>query len=218
MNKVCGQKRLKDYFLLFIGNIMLCMIASSIYANPVSGYVMEIQMTPAVCLLDVEKMKKRECLEGYALNILGLYPEVRTANCRTNTSATLAPIQAKVVASVMPNEFVRENLWRSVGGCVPMNASQYFRAVINLADKLNIPVVMTRQESTLIQQNMLRTMFLKLNAGLPERGISFQCRSHKNVSYLTHIKICYDANGKYKNCPEIIENQCQKSFVIKGTY
>jgi len=218
MNKVNSLIKQQSLLLLFAIGFVLSITSSFIHANPLNGYVMEIQMTPATCLLDATKTKRRECLEGYALNIVGLYPETTTANCRTNSSAILPPIQAKVVASVMPNETARVNLWKNIGGCVPMTASQYFRYVINLADRLNIPIVMTRQESTHIQQNMLRTMFTKLNSGLPPQGIHFQCSSHRNVSYLTHIKICYNKNGKYRTCPETIETKCPKSFVIKGSY
>jgi ribonuclease T2 len=218
MNKVISlSKTLNSLLLLAIG-LVLYMTTSFVYANPLNGYVMEIQMTPATCLIDATKTKRRECLEGYALNIIGLYPETTSSNCRTNSSAILPPIQAKVVASVMPNEAARVNLWKNIGGCIPMNASQYFRYVINLADRLNIPIVMTRQESTHIQQNMLRTMFTKLNSGLPMQGIHFQCSNHRNISYLTHIKICYNKNGKYKVCADTIESKCPKSFVIKGSY
>lgn len=218
MVKFSRSLHFSHWFSCLMISLGLCSTTPFIYANPVKGYVMEIQMTPAICMLDAHISKKRECLEGYALNITGLYPETSQGHCRTDSSATLPPIQAKVVASVMPNESARINLWRSVGGCVSMNASQYFRYITNLADRLNIPVVMTRQESTNIQQTMLRNMFSKLNPGLSNQSIEFQCRSHRNVSYLTHLKICYTSSGKYKNCPTNIENKCPKSFVIKGAY
>jgi hypothetical protein len=55
-------------------------------APVVKGYVMDVQMVPAVCAYDPLKSKKRKCLEGYSLNITGLYPETSTRDCTTNSS------------------------------------------------------------------------------------------------------------------------------------
>lgn len=218
MNKVGSLIHFQNSHLIFASGMALCLTTPTFAANPVSGYVMEIQMTPAVCMFDPNASRKRECLEGYVLNITGLYPETSKRYCRTNSSAALSPIQSKVVASVMPNEAARVDLWKNVSGCVSMNVSQYFRYMTNLADHLNIPVVITRHESTNIQQSLLRSMFVRLNPDLPTTGIEFKCKNNKGVSYLTHVKICYNNVGKYKSCSNKVENQCPKSFVIKGSY
>ncbi len=84
-------------------------------APQLQGYVMQVQLTPAVCALDSSKQKQRKCLEGYSLTISGLLPETTERNCTTNSSASLTPLQAKVVARVMPEENARIQLWRSVG-------------------------------------------------------------------------------------------------------
>ena len=117
------------------------------------GYVMHIQMTPAICSIDKSKIKQRKCLEGYSLTITGLLPETPQRDCTTSSSAKLSLIQTKVVARVMPDENARMNLWRSIGGCVPMNASQYFRNIINKAQALNgfvsqLPDVKVTKKST----------------------------------------------------------------------
>src|SRR5690606_1408477 len=112
-----------------------------------TGYVMNVQMVPAICSLYPETAKKRKCLEGYSLNITGLFPEDNPANCTTASSAKLSPLQAKVVARVMPDDNSRTLLWQTIGGCIPMNASQYFRTIINYADRLKVPHELTDQES-----------------------------------------------------------------------
>ena len=133
-----SQSVLTQKLLLLISSgIAMGFFATSAHATPtVFGYVMEVQMTPAVCLFDNQGSKKRKCLEGYSLNITGLYPETTTRECQTNSSAVLSPLQAKVVARVMPDEHARRQLWAEIGGCVPMSASQYFRNVINYAERL----------------------------------------------------------------------------------
>jgi ribonuclease T2 len=101
--------------------------------NPSRGYILHVQMTPAVCALDPNRKKQRKCLEGYALTVAGLVPEGRYTGCETTSSAILPPLQAKVVARIIPDEVSRIQLWHSVGDCMSMSAVQYFRTIINYA-------------------------------------------------------------------------------------
>ena len=182
------------------------------------GYVMHIQMTPAICSIDKSKIKQRKCLEGYSLTITGLLPETPQRDCTTSSSAKLSPIQTKVVARVMPDENARMNLWRNIGGCVPMNASQYFRTIINFAEKLKIPSELTVYEDRKIQQNYLKAQFLKLNPGMPSDGIRFSCQNIKSRPVLTEIRVCYKTNGEYKQCASQVVSNCPSAFDIKGSY
>jgi ribonuclease T2 len=206
-----------------LGMLSLSMLVFGFYtpkvqANNVNGYMMAVQMTPAVCYLDNSKVKKRKCLEGYSLNIKGLYPETSKTDCKSTSSAALSPIQAKVVARVMPDDVARQQLWANYGGCTPMNASQYFRTIINYADRLKIPSALTGQQTSVVQLNSLRSNFVRLNSGLAANGIHFQCTKQSKSIYLTEIKVCYSANGKYKSCPSDVVTNCPSSFTIKGSY
>ena len=46
-----------------------------------------------------------------------------------------------------------------MGGCVPMNASQYFRTIINFAERLKIPANLTSSTNVEMQQSTLRQQF-----------------------------------------------------------
>ncbi|GAA5556854.1 hypothetical protein Asch01_01563 [Acinetobacter schindleri] len=183
-----------------------------------TGYIMDVQMVPALCSLYPELAKKRKCLEGYSLNISGLFPETSQQDCSTQTSSALPPLQAKVVARVMPDEASRARLWQSIGGCIPMSASQYFRTIINYADRLKVPQELTDQENMVMSMNTLRTKFLKINPQLPASGIRFNCQTNRSVSLLTAVKVCYRSNGQYKQCPSSVVNTCPQNITIKGTY
>ncbi|OTG84787.1 ribonuclease T2 family protein [Acinetobacter sp. ANC 4648] len=214
-------RRLKKYLMAWI---LICASGSflNIQANAATpqlqGYVMQVQMTPAICALDVSKQKQRQCLEGYSLTITGLLPEINRNECTTNTSATLSPIQAKVVARVMPDESARIQLWRSIGGCIPMNSSQYFRMVINLAEKLKIPTDLTSSENKSVKHSALKAQFLKLNPSMSGNSLRFSCQNSKSNPVLTEIQVCYTVNGQYKQCSSHIVSNCPSSFLIKGTY
>ena len=60
--------------------IGLC--SSPAFAAPaLQGYVMRVQMTPAVCALDSSRQKTRQCLEGYSLTIAEIeITEIKTLN------------------------------------------------------------------------------------------------------------------------------------------
>ncbi len=186
--------------------------------TPVTGYMMQIQMTPAMCHLNMSQSKKRKCLEGYSLNIVGLYPEHMSERCRTTSSAILPPLQAKVVARVMPDEPARLQLWHSVGGCVPMNASQYFRAIINYADRLKVPTDISRADTYQVSASHIQREFLRLNPQLNSKALHFQCQSQRNISYLTEVRVCYNAKGQYKACPQALQSNCPTRYYIKGAY
>lgn len=196
------------------------LLSSVAQASPnVSGYVMHIQLVPAICALDMSNSKKRKCLEGYSLNVEGLYPEgFRQNNCETSSSAALQPIQAKVVARVMPDENSRNTLWRTVGRCVPMNASQYFRTIINLAEKFKVPEELTSQETHIFQASNLRSKLQRLNTGLSAQSMEFSCQQSGKNSILTEIKVCYRSNGQYKICSNDVQNECPSSFMIQGAF
>lgn len=183
-----------------------------------TGYVMQIELTPAMCALNPSQSKQRKCLEGYSLNIAGLYPEHLSSDCRTSSSANLPLLQAKVVARVMPDEAARVALWRNIGDCVAMNASQYFRTIINYADRLKVPNDLSQAETYQVSGSYIQQRFLKLNPQLPAKGIHFQCQQQRKTTYLTQIQVCYKSNGQYKACPSQLRSNCPSHYHIKGAY
>lgn len=221
----CGMmfsilKFLKQNFYAWILFMMslFCFSTESIAAPKVQGYVMQVQMTPAVCAIDGKKKKQRKCLEGYSLTVTGLVPEVSQTDCTTNSSATLPPLQAKVVARIMPEESARTQLWRNVGGCVPSNASQYFRTLINFADRLKIPTDLTSAENKKIQYSTLRSQFVRLNPGMSANSIRFNCQNLRAAPVLTEVQVCYQVNGQFKQCSTHVQSTCPNSFSIQGAY
>jgi ribonuclease T2 len=187
-------------------------------SQSLQGYVLDIQLTPAVCALDHSTNKLRRCLEGYSLTINGLIPETSQPDCATTSSPYLPPLQAKVVARVMPEESTRNRLWYSIGGCVPMNASQYFRNMINKADELKIPLDLTEVENKTVQKFALTHQFIRLNPKMSNDSIRYTCSGKGNKAVLTGIKICYKVNGQYKRCSEHVVENCPTTFSIKGSY
>lgn len=213
---------MKQHRLIFLIVIMgvcgLLVPHAQAQTTVLKGYIMNIQMVPATCALDKQKNKKRKCAEGYSLNIAGLYPETTQPSCHTQSSAALLPLQAKVISRVMPDPNSRAQLWANYGGCVPMNASQYFRTIINYADRLNVPLELSAADDNIANINALRADFLRLNKSMPNQSLHFNCQLLNRTPVLTSIDICYNTSGKYKQCPTQVSTKCPYRFTIKGTF
>ncbi len=200
--------------------ILTCLFIAKAWAVP-TGYVLQIELSPALCKIDDAQKKTRQCLEGYSLTVAGLMPEgVNEKSCETTSIAALTPIQKRVLMRIMPDENIQARLWRAIGGCVSMNASQYFRLMVNYAEKLNMPSEVTTPTSIRINRDALQQKFLQLNVGMPAAALQLGCQteSQKNT-LLTNIQVCYQNNGNYKTCRiERVANQCPSKFVIQGSY
>lgn len=209
---------IKSLILLGVGSFVTSFQAVA-STKRLQGYVMHIQMAPAICSIDKSKIKQRKCLEGYSLTITGLFPDTSQRDCTTLSSAKLSPIQTKVVARVMPDESARMELWRSIGGCVPMSTSQYFRNIINKAQELKIPEDLTGVENKTIQQMTLKNQFYRLNPKLQKDSIQFSCmNSSRGKAVLTNIQVCYKVNGQYRQCGNSQASNCPNNFMIQGSY
>lgn len=209
------------YMVALLTGILVYFVATPVFADKGSvntGYILHIQMTPAICALDINQKKQRKCLEGYSLTIASLIPEEFDSNCATDSSANLPPLQAKVVARVIPDEAYRVQLWHTVGGCTQMTASQYFRTIINYAQNLKIPNALTDTGSNSVQKTVLKSQFFNLNKGLSDRGVILSCQKEGRTAYLTHVSICYKNNGQFKSCPTSMVSNCPNNIMIQGTY
>lgn len=203
---------------------MLCMLLMGFlcvktYANP-KQYMLQIELSPAVCKLDPALKRARHCLEGYSLNVSGLYPIGATRSCQTSNVLNLTPVQNRVLMRIMPDENHQARLWRSVGGCVSMNANQYFRLVTNYAAKLKVPDEISTQTNLRVGRDWLERQFTTLNSGMPSSSLVLSCASgpKRDQVLLTSIRVCYKTNGAYSSCPPEQKTSCPAHFMIQGSY
>lgn len=210
--------RYNTYVGVFCTSVLLFALSINSHAAP-SAYDLKIELSPAVCLLDPSQHKQRKCLEGYSFTILGLFPETQR-NCVTASAVQLPPLQTQAIARVMPNEYVRQQVWTQVGGCEYGSASQYFRRIINFSQNLKIPNEVRSSQSHHASYQEIQNRFVQINQKLPPNGIRLICQMNRKSKQmlLTQIHICYHANGKYKECTTPVQNTCPSSFTIQGMY
>lgn len=199
--------------------ITLALIASNAHAAP-KNYVLHIELSPAVCKIDPLQKRTRQCLEGYALTVLGLFPEgVDVSRCQTSSAVNLSPIQKRVLMRLIPDEASQARLWRSVGGCVSMNSSQYFRKVVAFAEQLKIPSEVTSPTTIRISRSKVENQFYQLNSGLNASSLKLDCRGDASqATLLTDVKVCYRSNGQYQACHTQQSSTCPSQVLIKGSY
>ena len=208
----CGQKSL--FMLLLV--VGLC--STGVYANP-KGFILDIELSPAICKIDPKQKRTRQCLEGYSLAVAGLYPIKHTKPCETSSFLTLTPVQKRVLMRIMPDENIQVRLWRSIGGCIGMNAHQYFRLMVNYAERLNIAEEFSTPTTLRVNREWLEKRFIQQNTGMTEQSFKFSCKSlDSKTKVLTNLKVCYEANGRYTSCGFDDKNSCPTQFVIQGSY
>lgn len=221
--KLQRMARGKAFILTCVQAVFAYIGCSAVYqpimAAP-TGYLLKINLAPAVCRIDNSMRNSRQCMEGYALTVMGLLPEgVNTRKCATSSSIKLSPVQSRLLSRIMPDEAEQVRLWRSVGGCVGINANQYFRSMINSAEQLKLPPEVTSPTSIRVNRMALKARFIDLNPGLTVDGINFTCMSDRNNNmFLTHINVCYLPNGKFRACSGAWVVTCPNIVTIKGNY
>lgn len=205
---------------IFMAGVLYAWLANISWAMP-TGYMLHIELSPAVCKLDSFQKRTRQCLDGYSLVVLGLIPEgVNPQSCATSSVPTLTPIQKRVLMRIMPDVNAQTRLWRSIGGCISMSASQYFRTMVNLAEQLNMPSDVTTPTSIVVTKERLQQRFSELNNEMPVDALRLNCDSNlrNNSAILTHIQVCYKTNGQFKTCRIEQTATCPARFTIQGSY
>lgn len=204
------------YFMLVMAGLVLSpSVWADDEASPRPHYLLSLNFAPAACVLHPERRKLRQCQEGYALIVHGLWKEkavVKTEPC-TEKAPELSPIQQSVLEKIMPDEEMRNKAWQSYGACTGLSAQEYFRVVMSYANKLKVPEVFTEASATDrdFDQDFLSQEVQKLNSSLPDKGFFFRCQTQQDKTFLTEVRVCYDKLGQFApcktfkpNCPNVI--------------
>lgn len=186
-----------------------------------TGYVLKLNLTPAVCRLDATQKRTRQCTGGYSTTVAGLWPEgVNMRQCSISGTPNFAPVQRRLLSRVMPDENQQIRLWRSVGGCLSMNSTRYFRTLLETAEQVRLPPEVTPQRNVFVNRIALRQRFAQLNRGLTTESLYFSCAvdRSRNIALLTQINICLNVNGNYKPCEGARILTCPNIFSVQAVY
>lgn len=199
---------------------LLCMTAyADETASPPSSFTLIIRMTPAVCALDPELQKLRQCQDGFTLTISSLQAErasgKRLENC-SHDQTNLSPLQERVVERVMPDKQLRDEDWQRNGSCTGMTPTLYFRTIATYAQRLKIPSELASPRDTVLTKSYIINKLQQLNPGLTDKSLLLRCtaESGREFPVLTELRSCYNTQGQYDACPAYIKSNCPSSVVI----
>lgn len=196
---------------------LLCM--QSVFAesnHPHQPYLLSIKLAPAFCVLNPDRQKTKQCQEGYAIIVHGLWKEKSASKndipC-TERPPELSPLQQQVLERIMPDEDMRNKAWQRYGACTGMSAQEYFRIVMSYANKLRLPNLLKEEtrDDREFEQEFLVQEIQKMNVSLPEKGFYLRCQAKQDKTFLTEVRVCYDKLGQFAecknyqpNCPQLI--------------
>lgn len=183
-------------------------------------YTLSISLAPALCKLHPENRQLRICQEGYSIIVQGYWPERgdgrKVQNC-SRENPDLSPVQERVLEKVMPDDPIRAKEWQRHGSCTGMSAQEYFRALMARANRLRLPEQLNREgEDRIVDRNQLVSEIVRLNNGLPEKGIYLRCHDQDNRPLLTELRVCYKPNGEFTECATSFKPNCPSTFTIRA--
>lgn len=202
--------------------VVALVVAPLSHASPPSSYTLIINLTPAMCALNPNLQQLRQCQEGFSLTVSSLKPEQTSGATPENCSQTLAqlpPLQERIVERVMPDPQLRDSDWQRVGSCTGMTAKTYFRTIANYAGRLRVPAELNSETEMVVKNSALIKRLVDLNAGLPAQGIQLRCNSAPlfRLPVLTQLRVCYNPQGQYVNCPSSLPSNCPARFIVHGS-
>jgi ribonuclease T2 len=182
-------------------------------------YLLSINLAPAACVLHPEWRELRQCQEGYALIVHGLWTEksaMQKSEVCSETPPELSPIQQRVLEKLMPDEDMRNKAWQKYGACMGLSAQEYFRAITSYTNKLKLPDVFKIEgHDRDVGRDVLLSEIQKLNVSLPEKGVYLRCQSNQNKTFLTEIRVCYDKLGQFAECKNVKPN-CPENITLRA--
>lgn len=209
---------LRRYLIaVIIGLFTASMVKAEETDKSHTHYLLSINLAPAACVLYPELRKLRQCQEGYAIIVHGLWKEkpvvaTKAVPC-TEKPPELSPVQQSVLEKIMPDEEMRNKAWQRYGACTGLSAQEYFRVVMSYANKIKLPAFFSEASATDqdFYQDFLSQELKKINPNLPDKGFYFRCQTQQDKTFLTEVRVCYDKLGQFSdcktfkpNCPNVI--------------
>ena len=154
-------------------------------------YTLSISLAPALCQLHPENRQLRICQEGYSIIVQGFWPESqdgrRVRNC-SRENPELSPVQERVLEKVMSR-----------------------------ANRLRLPSQINKEgRDQVMDRSQLVSDIMKLNAGLPEKGIYLRCNLQEGTPLLTELRVCYKPNGEFTECSSSFKPNCPTTFTVRA--
>lgn len=190
----------------------LATIASISHADMVMG----MELSPAVCRMHPNYAPLRQCSEGRPVSV-SYFSTSRQGQCSSQILLALSPLQEKVVARVIPDPYMRQQLWQNNGVCSGMTAPNYFRSITNAFNVFKLPNEILLNGRFRVNHASFLQQILNANPSLTPQSMRLFCQAGASgFPTLTQVNVCYNNAGKYSACSNIRPTNCPTTFYIDG--
>lgn len=185
-------------------------------------YTLAVSLSPAFCELNPGKAAgSRQCREGFALIVHGLWPEAyrgRPPEDCERGAPRLSPQVQRAAEAVMPDAGLRRHEWSKHGSCSGLTADAYFSLLNKEYKEVQWPALLTdtRGRDKVVERRLVLDALKKANPGLPERGVYLRCQGKGRPPLLSEVRICLTAQGEFTECAATFKPNCPAALTIKG--
>lgn len=196
---------------IFLSTVILSTaLPSTTHAEIVLG----IELSPITCRLHPNYASLRQCSEGLPL-VVNFFDTSFRGQCSPQIKLNLSPLQEKVVTKVIPDPYMRQQLWQDYGVCSGQSSSNYFRSITNLYSTLRLPPELSNGSNLRVSHPQFLKQMAGNNAGMSIGSVRLYCQSKTSKpAILTHMAICYNNNGKFTQCNTPRPSNCPQIFFI----
>lgn len=207
------NKRLFSVSLIGLG---LSGIMASLPNIAHAEMVLSVELSPTVCRFHPNYASLRQCRDRYPLTV-NFFDFGTRGQCSNQIRLNLTPLQEKAITKIVPDPYMRQQLWQDYGVCSGQTGSNYFRTISNLYTRLNLPYELQNGNSYRVNRSRFIQQIATQNPGMPHSAIRLYCQSTPNqLATLTQVTICYNQTGNYTSCSTPRLSNCPRIFSMAG--
>jgi len=189
--------------------VTLILGARGVTAQEPDHYVLALSWSPTFCMNADRERERLQCAPSadHTFVVHGLWPNAgmdRLAYCNETRGPARRTVRGML--EIMPSPGLVAHQWRKHGTCSGMDAEGYFATVRDAAARVSLPDGLeTADRDQRLTSANLREAFLTANPGLPEQGITVQCRDRR----LVEVRLCMTLDLTFRDCPGPLRRRCE---------
>jgi ribonuclease T2 len=177
-------------------------------------YVLVLSYAPDFCDQPTGRKDPRECGPGRRLGFIvhGLWPQNENSRgpefCTTVSPVSQAIIRATL--KYMPVDSLIQHEWATHGSCTGLSAADYFAALRNARDEVNIPPDLDHPSQPLqLSPAEVEARLAAANPKFPKPAFRTAC--YRNAE-LQDVRVCFNKDLSPRPCSSSV-SQCPASTV-----
>lgn len=178
-------------------------------------YVLSLSWSASYCEAEGDAADPQQCgtdaYKGFVLH--GLWPQYEQGYpefCSMIDDGHFQQGELAPLRELFPSSAMIRHQWRKHGSCTAMSREDYFAAVREARDRVDIPALLSQAQATqTLAPNRIEAAFRQANPGLTADAIAVTCRDGR----LHDVRICMTREFRFRACPEIDQRGCRRRSI-----